>query len=356
MIALLAAPALATGAAAATSAGTLQCETDGGLFHFGSTRAVTCVFHGADGRNEAYAGQIGDLHTGLRSAGSGVIVWAVDAARAPIPPGELAGSYADAGGMRRPVLVDGSDRTLALRPAATGRTFNVATGVGTLDLSPLMAAPRERGAHHRTIPAVGLAEASPSAHYGCGSYVHVAAGDTLSAIAHRCRVSLEALLAANPDIRDEVDPAFEAVLEESGDHTIRVYLLGADADEGRSVDYRLDISVVGQAAPFRPAAAGDVLVPGTGYHATGEIECVDGGAPALCPFGVVRHGNGTADVTITRPDGRERTIFFEKGEAIGTDVSPADRGEFAASRSGDVTVVTVGEARYEIVDAIVFGG
>lgn len=639
---------MGTPAAAETAAGTLQCETDSGLFHFGSTQHVTCVFHATGGRNEAYSGQIGDLHLGLRTAGSGVMVWTVFAPQSTIPYGELAGSYADRGARGRPALADGSDATLTLRPASTGRTFNVATGVGTLDLVPLMSAPQEASDHHRRIPAVGLASTSQGAHYGCGSYVHVASGDTMSRIAHRCGVSLEALMRANPEIRDvralrigqtlaipshinhagtspcgthvtlhqgeslqeaawrcgvtqhalamanpplrslgglheglvlalpaertaggpmavvaakpapattaalqadfadglsggpdvwhvvgvepghrlnlragpstanpivdhvepgaalanrgcrmvsgerwcqvaeldgsgirgwaagrflaegavpssphttpvaavpqpstvaapgapsasrgeardrtervqfnagesettirdsltgpagvdyivnaaegqtlsvdlsaagtayfnvlhpmseqaifvgsrEVDPAFEQMLEQTGDYRIRVYLMGGDRDEGQTVDYRLRIAVTGERTtpapvatePSPPASAmsTDAMVAGTNFHATGEIVCVDENGEASCPFGVVRHGNGTADVTITRPDGRPRTIFFEGGKAVAADIAEADGDvEFAVERQGDMSIVTIGDQRYEVFDAIVFGG
>ena len=49
----------------------------------------------------------------------------------------------------------------------------------------------------------------------------------------------------------------------------------------------------------------DALVPGTDYHAVGEVPCATGAAqPAgSCAFGVVREGNGSGTVTITKPDG-----------------------------------------------------
>jgi len=61
-------------------------------------------------------------------------------------------------------------------------------------------------------------------------------------------------------------------------------------------------------------------------------------------------------VTVTRPDGRTHTIFFERGWATGYDRSQADTGEFSASKKGDVNVIRIGEERYEIPDALPFGG
>ena len=45
---------------------------------------------------------------------------------------------------------------------------------------------------------------------------------------------------------------------------------------------------------------------------------------AQCEMGVARDGGGTATVVVTRPDGRKRFIFFEKGKAVSADLSQAD--------------------------------
>jgi len=106
------------------------------------------------------------------------------------------------------------------------------------------------------------------------------------------------------------------------------------------------------------ALAHDAKVPGTNYHATTEIPCfMGGGAPTMsCFAGVERQGGGSGMVTVTKPDGRTRTIFFEKGRATGYDQSQADPGKFSASRKGDTTIVHIGQERYEIFDAMLFGG
>lgn len=70
----------------------------------------------------------------------------------------------------------------------------------------------------------------------------------------------------------------------------------------------------------------------------------------------MREGGGSGRVTITKPDGRQRVIFFDKGRAIGYDQSQADRGAFSATRQGDSTLVHIGDERYEIIDAVLFGG
>jgi len=106
------------------------------------------------------------------------------------------------------------------------------------------------------------------------------------------------------------------------------------------------------------ALAHDAKVPGTNYHATTEIPCsMGGGAPTTsCFAGVERQGGGSGMVTVTKPDGRTRTIYFEKGRATGYDQSQADPGKFSASRKGDTTIVHIGQERYEIFDAMLFGG
>ena len=102
----------------------------------------------------------------------------------------------------------------------------------------------------------------------------------------------------------------------------------------------------------------DALVEGTDFHATGIVKCwMDrDAADAECAFGVVRRGNGTADVHITRTDGSKRVIYFEIGKAVGYDTSEAASGEFSANQQGDTWVIFIGEERYEIPDAVIVGG
>jgi len=155
------------------------------------------------------------------------------------------------------------------------------------------------------------------------------------------------------------DNQFEGVLPASGDYKIRVYLMRSAARRNEAAKYRLEMIIAdagkGAAAP---AAGGDAKVAGTDYHATGNVPCKMGkGQPTgSCPFGVTREGGGSGVVTVTKPDGRTRKIFFEKGKATTADVSQADPGEFSASREGDLTIINIGDERYEIPDAVVFGG
>lgn len=121
---------------------------------------------------------------------------------------------------------------------------------------------------------------------------------------------------------------------------------------------------------IKPAVAPDGSIPigpddsalraGEGkFDATGQVPCAeDAGQPmGQCQFGVARAGGGLATVVITRPDGRTRAIFFRMGKPIAADVSEAE-GErpFSARKEADLHLIRVGTERYEIPDAVVFGG
>lgn len=95
------------------------------------------------------------------------------------------------------------------------------------------------------------------------------------------------------------------------------------------------------------------------FDATGKIPCAQfSGQPMnQCNFGVARDGGGTATVSITRLDGLKRAVFFDKGEAIGADTSEADGyHDFSAEKESDLNFIRVGPERYEIPDAVIFGG
>jgi hypothetical protein len=96
------------------------------------------------------------------------------------------------------------------------------------------------------------------------------------------------------------------------------------------------------------------------FDAMGELPCaVTVGQPTVpCPFGVARAGGGDATVIVTRPGGMTRAIFFVRGVAIGTDTAEADPAsfEFGARKEADLHFVRVGSERYEIPDAVIFGG
>jgi hypothetical protein len=95
------------------------------------------------------------------------------------------------------------------------------------------------------------------------------------------------------------------------------------------------------------------------FDAHGQVPCAQGKGKPLgqCPVDIARDPGGTATVKITRPDGRSRIIFFEHGKALGADTSQADGyPEFKVQRKPDLFVIELGAERYEIPDAVVFGG
>jgi hypothetical protein len=155
---------------------------------------------------------------------------------------------------------------------------------------------------------------------------------------------------------------FEGVAPKSGEYKVRVYMMRSAARRNEVANYRLEMIVTGAASSAAPAASGrmrhDAKVKGTNYHATGNVPCrMKPGQPTgSCPFGVTREGGGNGTVTITKPDGRTRAIFFQKGKAVGADVSQADPGGFSARRESDLNIIDIGAERYEIPDAVVFGG
>ena len=166
---------------------------------------------------------------------------------------------------------------------------------------------------------------------------------------------------------------FVGELPKDGDYTIRVYLMRSAARRGEKANYKLDVAIAGNKASSEAAkkdesvsaddeeAASDATVrAGEGkFDATGQVPCAQhAGQPmGQCDFGVARAGGGTATVVITMPDGRKRAIFFTKGKAIGADLSQADGNmDFNAIKEADLYKIKAGNERYEIPDAVIWGG
>lgn len=147
---------------------------------------------------------------------------------------------------------------------------------------------------------------------------------------------------------------YEGITSKSGDYKIRVYLMRSAARRNEIANYRLEMIVTNG----NKNEIEDFLVPGTNYNATGQIPCSMGNEQptSSCPFGVIREGNGSGKVTITKPDGSNRTIFFEDGKATGYDQSQADKSKFSAAKEGDLFIIIIGNERYEIPEAVIFGG
>lgn len=96
------------------------------------------------------------------------------------------------------------------------------------------------------------------------------------------------------------------------------------------------------------------------FDATGPVGCAErpGQPMGQCPMGVARDGGGSATVVVTRPDGRKRAIFFDKGKAVSADLSQADGNmNFRATKSAaGIYLIDAGNERYEFPESVVFGG
>jgi hypothetical protein len=95
------------------------------------------------------------------------------------------------------------------------------------------------------------------------------------------------------------------------------------------------------------------------FDATGQVPCaqVRGQPMGQCDFGVARSGGGYATVVVTKPDGMKRGLYFVRGEFLGADTSQADGyPPVSSEKQLDLHRINVGEERYEIPDAVIFGG
>lgn len=145
-------------------------------------------------------------------------------------------------------------------------------------------------------------------------------------------------------------------LPSDGRYTIRIYLMGAAADEGKTVSYRLTVLLSGRAIAAK-TGGGDVKIPGTPYHARGPVDCkiaLDK-ARTQCDASVIRRvGNGNATVDLKA--GRlVRSVLFVAGKPAASDSYEA----FSFERKGDMTIIRFGDEpseEYSIPDALIFGG
>lgn len=137
------------------------------------------------------------------------------------------------------------------------------------------------------------------------------------------------------------------VLEAGGTYTLRVYLMRSEARRGKASAFTLQVGITGGASPT------DAKVPGTRFHATGQLACTMGTeAPKMCPFGVIRQGPGRAEVHISPPGGLARTLVF-----AGQQVTSPGSQSVKASRQGEDWAVEVNDfERYLVIDAVINGG
>jgi hypothetical protein len=126
----------------------------------------------------------------------------------------------------------------------------------------------------------------------------------------------------------------------------------------RLADLRAGRTVSGSNAPNYNRPVGGVLPKGSSFTASSVITCArPGTGEAQCDAGVVREGNGNGFLMVFWPDAGNRILYFENGEIIRYDQAEADGGaELRVTRKGDIQIVTIGHARFEVVDALLVGG
>ncbi len=152
---------------------------------------------------------------------------------------------------------------------------------------------------------------------------------------------------------------FTGMLPTDGDYTIRVYLVRAAARRNESSNYTLTVSVTGKPLAPLPASK-DAVLPGTPFHASTKIACVPyiekfrDKKQQQCEAFVIRRGfDGTATVEIPQANSVTRRILFVKGKPVASDT----QAPMTFSRRDDFTIVTFDtDERYEIPDALIFGG
>lgn len=142
-------------------------------------------------------------------------------------------------------------------------------------------------------------------------------------------------------------------LPASGEYKVRTYLMRNAARRNESSTYTLSIDIAAMSAShIERAAQGQ-------FDATGSIPCAaNKGQPmTTCQMGVARGTGGSASVKVTFADGHSRFIFFENGQATGADLSQADGDmSFSVSKESDLYKIQAGHERYEIYEAVIFGG
>lgn len=148
-------------------------------------------------------------------------------------------------------------------------------------------------------------------------------------------------------------------LPSDGEYTVRVYLMRSAARRNETARYALTVGITGsgQSAPsLGRAPASDARVAGTPYHATGQVPCSMGGAPAAsarCDFGVIRGAPGNAEVHLTPPGGFRRVLRFVGG----TVSADGDAPRVQTGREDDAWLIDVNDdEHYRIPDAVISGG
>ena len=144
----------------------------------------------------------------------------------------------------------------------------------------------------------------------------------------------------------------------NGEYSVSVYMMRSAARRDEVANFTLEVAI------DAPASTTDVTSPdaklaGTDFNATGQIPCArQAGQPMnQCEFGVKREGNGNGMITVFWPDGGNRVIFFEMNTPTSFDQSQADgNAQMVVDQNSDLYIVTIGDQRFEIPEAVMTGG
>lgn len=97
------------------------------------------------------------------------------------------------------------------------------------------------------------------------------------------------------------------------------------------------------------------------YGAVDSVECgMNGSITTTCPVSVRSDPSGPENwfVTVTRPNGLPRAIFYSENNAWGADGAEADGSaafQFESRRDGSRTIISFGPERYIIPDSVIPG-
>ncbi|WP_205853331.1 hypothetical protein [Zhengella mangrovi] len=152
---------------------------------------------------------------------------------------------------------------------------------------------------------------------------------------------------------------FEGVLPAKGQYTISVYMMRSAARRNEVSDFSLDIAIDAKASADTGASSDSAKAQGSDFSATGQVPCARyAGQPmGQCEFGVTREGNGNGAITVFWPDGGSRVIFFEMNTPARFDKAQADGdAEMTVGTNADLYLVTIGDQRFEIPEAVMTGG
>lgn len=109
------------------------------------------------------------------------------------------------------------------------------------------------------------------------------------------------------------------------------------------------------AAEYLEPATADIRAGEGIFDQIGKLSCAEteDDPQTECDFGIARDPNGTAVVSVFRPDGFQRFLTFRNGAFAFTDSSQAGGGfDAAGSHQGDRTIVVIDGERYDVPDSL----